>query len=58
MTKPANKAYGLHLMIDAYGALPAKLDDIGLLFDTLGKRALAMTHLRAARKLYGRPAGA
>ena len=23
----------------------------------LGKRALAMTHLRAARKLYGRPAG-
>jgi hypothetical protein len=27
-------------------------------FDTLGKRALAMTHLRTARKLYGRPAGA
>ena len=32
--------------------------NLGLLFDTLGKRALAMTHFRAARKLYGRPAGA
>jgi tetratricopeptide (TPR) repeat protein len=31
--------------------------NLGLLFDALGKRALAMTHLRAARKLYGRPAG-
>ena len=29
-----------------------------LLFDALGKRALAMTHLRAARTIYGRPAGA
>jgi tetratricopeptide (TPR) repeat protein len=29
--------------------------NLGLLFDALGKRALAMTHLRAARKLYGRP---
>lgn len=32
--------------------------NLGLLFDALGKRALAMTHLQAARKLYGRPAGA
>lgn len=32
--------------------------NLGLLFDALGNRALAMTHLRAARKLYGRPAGA
>ena len=32
--------------------------NLGLLFDALGKRALAMTHLRAARKLYGRPARA
>jgi tetratricopeptide (TPR) repeat protein len=31
--------------------------NLGLLFDALGKRALAMTHLRAARTLYGRPAG-
>jgi tetratricopeptide (TPR) repeat protein len=31
--------------------------NLGLLFDALGKRALAMTHLQAARKLYGRPAG-
>ena len=30
--------------------------NLGLLFDALGKRAPAMTHLRAARKLYGRPA--
>src|SRR5207245_10223683 len=30
--------------------------NLGLLFDTLGKRAQAMTHLRTARKLYGRPA--
>ena len=30
--------------------------NLGLLFDALGKRALAMTHLQAARKLYGRPA--
>jgi tetratricopeptide (TPR) repeat protein len=29
--------------------------NLGLLFDALGKRALAMTHLRTARKLYGRP---
>jgi tetratricopeptide (TPR) repeat protein len=29
--------------------------NLGLLFDALGKRGLAMTHLRAARKLYGRP---
>ncbi len=29
--------------------------NLGLLFDALGKRALAMTHLRAARRLYGRP---
>jgi tetratricopeptide (TPR) repeat protein len=29
--------------------------NLGLLFDTLGKRGLAMTHLRAARKIYGRP---
>jgi len=27
--------------------------NLGLLFDALGKRALAMTHLRTARKLYG-----
>ena len=32
--------------------------NLGLLFDALGKRALAMTHLRAARTIYGRPAGA
>jgi tetratricopeptide (TPR) repeat protein len=30
--------------------------NLGLLFDVLGKRAQAMTHLRIARKLYGRPA--
>ena len=30
--------------------------NLGLLFDALGKRAQAMTHLRTARKLYGRPA--
>jgi tetratricopeptide (TPR) repeat protein len=48
--------------IQAYQcALRAKPDfadahyNLGLLFDTLGKRAPAMTHLRAARKLYGRP---
>jgi len=36
MTATARKkVYGLHLMIDAYGAKPAKLDDIGLLFETL-----------------------
>jgi tetratricopeptide (TPR) repeat protein len=29
--------------------------NLGLLFDAVGKRGLAMTHLRAARKLYGRP---
>lgn len=29
------KTYGLHLMIDGYGADPAKLDDAGLLFETL-----------------------
>lgn len=28
--------------------------NLGLLFDTLGKRSEAMTHLRTARKLYGR----
>ena len=32
--------------------------NLGLLFDALGKRDQAMTHLWAARKLYGRPAGA
>ncbi len=32
--------------------------NLGLLFDALGKRTLAMTHLQAARKLYGRRAGA
>jgi tetratricopeptide (TPR) repeat protein len=31
--------------------------NLGLLFDALGKRAPAMAHLRAARKLYARPAG-
>jgi tetratricopeptide (TPR) repeat protein len=31
--------------------------NLGLLFDALGRRAPAMTHLRAARKLYARPAG-
>jgi len=29
--------------------------NLGLLFDSLGKRSQAMTHLRTARKLYGRP---
>ena len=29
--------------------------NLGLLFDSLGKRSQAMTHLRNARKLYGRP---
>ena len=28
-------AYGLHLTIDAYGADPSKLADVGLLFETL-----------------------
>ena len=32
--------------------------NLGLIFDVLGTRALAMTHLRTARKLYGRPARA
>jgi tetratricopeptide (TPR) repeat protein len=47
--------------IQAYRrALTVKADfadahyNLGLLFDALGKRAQAMTHLRAARKLYGR----
>jgi len=35
MNTPPSRVYGLHLMIDAYGAEPKKLDDIGLLFDTL-----------------------
>ena len=45
----------------ALAANPAFADahhNLGLLFDALGKRAQAMTHLRAARKIYGRPAGA
>jgi tetratricopeptide (TPR) repeat protein len=29
--------------------------NLGLLFDSLGKRSQAMTHLKTARKLYGRP---
>jgi tetratricopeptide (TPR) repeat protein len=44
----------------ALTANPAFADahhNLGLLFDALGKRAQAMTHLRAARKIYGRPAG-
>jgi tetratricopeptide (TPR) repeat protein len=43
---------------DALTANPAFADahhNLGLLFDALGRRAQAMTHLRAARKLYGRP---
>jgi tetratricopeptide (TPR) repeat protein len=45
----------------ALAANPAFADahhNLGLLFDALGKRAQAMTHLRAARKIYGRPAEA
>jgi tetratricopeptide (TPR) repeat protein len=48
--------------IDAYrAALRASSDfadahyNLGLLFDSLGKRSQAMTHLKTARKLYGRP---
>jgi tetratricopeptide (TPR) repeat protein len=44
----------------ALAANPAFADahhNLGLLFDALGKRAQAMTHLRAARKIYGRPRG-
>ena len=48
--------------IDAYrAALRASPDfadahyNLGLLFDSLGKRSQAMTHLKTARKLYGRP---
>jgi tetratricopeptide (TPR) repeat protein len=29
--------------------------NLGLLFDSLGKRSQAMSHLRTARKLYGSP---
>jgi tetratricopeptide (TPR) repeat protein len=55
-TDEAIQAYRCALAAD-----PAFADahyNLGLLFDALGKRGLAMTHLRAARKLYGRPAGA
>jgi tetratricopeptide (TPR) repeat protein len=48
--------------VDAYRAAlrvdPGFADahhNLGLLFDALGKRTLAMTHLKAARKLYGAP---
>jgi tetratricopeptide (TPR) repeat protein len=54
-TDEAIQAYRCALKAD-----PAFADahhNLGLLFDALGKRALAMTHLRAARKLYGRPTG-
>ena len=50
----------IHAYRAALAANPAFADahhNLGLLFDALGKRAQAMTHLRAARKIYGRPPG-
>lgn len=45
MADRATKTYGLHLMIDGYGADPRKLDDVGLLFETLdGLPALIGMH--------------
>lgn len=35
MPQMTTRNYGLHLTIDAYGANPAKLEDVGLLFETL-----------------------
>ena len=35
MTAPATTTYGLHLMLDCYGADPSKLDDLCLLYETL-----------------------
>ena len=44
--------YGLHLMIDGYGADPVRLSDVGLLFDTLnglpeliGMRKIGFPHI-------------
>jgi tetratricopeptide (TPR) repeat protein len=44
--------------LEAEGDFADAHHNLGLLFDALGQRARAMTHLRAARKLYGRPPGA
>lgn len=37
MTSSATRDYGLHLMIDGYGADPGCLEDINLLFHTLNE---------------------
>ncbi len=46
------KTYGLHLMLDGYGADPRALDDIGLIFETLdalpglmGMRKIGFPHI-------------
>jgi tetratricopeptide (TPR) repeat protein len=54
-TDEAIQAYRCALQAD--GDFADAHYNVGLLFDALGKRAPAMTHLRAARKLYARPAG-
>ena len=37
MSATPSQSYGPHLTIDAYGADPAKLADVGLLFETLDR---------------------
>ncbi|MEX2222676.1 MAG: tetratricopeptide repeat protein [Candidatus Rokuibacteriota bacterium] len=52
--RPAEAVQAYH---QALGADPDFADahyNLGLLLDSLGRRAAAMTHLRAARRLYGR----
>jgi tetratricopeptide (TPR) repeat protein len=52
--RAADAVAGYHRALAAEPDFADAHYNLGLLLDTLGRRAAAMTHLRAARRLYGR----